>query len=310
MNSFPTGKFVVPLLIVVASGAAIMWLWRREQALQTYEREVLAELVSTRRAAAVLQVKRGASSVGPYSVAAAQKMTTDGKLPATRPTAVNTGAQLQKILRQLPEYDAYQHADWQRQTMRYYGEWFSQLAVPAERLALIKQWIADEFSARRDGFNAMVEAGYDSAGREGQERLKRVNDDSLARLKQELTPDEYLSYQNFDKAKNWVDCLPEIDAYFAERSVPSLTLEERRAFTAACVEAIKWEPEDPTLAPGVKYRLQNEHLGTLAAQSLNPAQREALSSYISFFNERTKRKGELFHPENPEAVAYSSGRSF
>jgi hypothetical protein len=110
--------------------------------------------------------------------------------------------------------------------------------------------------------------------------------------------------------KTWVGNLPEIDAYFGERGVAPLTAAQRSSLVDAAVQADEWQKLNPHLAPGVRYRLQNQQLAAILAPSLDSARQQAFAAYIEFLNQRSKLQGELLKPNDPDSVAYTSGAEF
>jgi hypothetical protein len=296
------------LLAGFATGVATLWLWSQEQALSADEASASIELATNRQLRSVASAQRR-SSPSDFSLAAGQPAAPKPTTSAPRNRFDTVELEL-SVANRLPEYAPYNRARFQRQAMRLFGEWFNQLKVPAERVAVLKQTIADEMLAQQDEYQAMLDSGFTSDSDGHEERLRNLLESSEARLRQALTPDEYASYHRFDLARTWIRNLSEIDEYFGERGVAPLTPAQRRSLVDAAVQAEEWKKQHPELKPGIQYRRQAEQLATILAPSLDSERQKAFASYIEFFSQRTKLKGEIWKPEDPDSIAYTSNAEF
>jgi uncharacterized protein YukE len=294
---------------VTALTAIFLTLWSRERGLTAYEDAVQLQLAANRKATAMLHARRP-SREAEKTVAPSSPPVNAPASKTSRGSSQDSFARTQEVLRQMPEYQPWLRARFQRNAMKEYGEWFSQLHVSAERLAFLKERVAEELIARQDAYAARAEASLVPGSQDYTEQAMRDQDQSNGRLQQALTPDELDSFRDFERANTWRRALPEIDEYFAERSAPLLSPDQRRAFTAAALDAVKWRQQIRDVADGVGYRMQTERIGSLMAPSLDPIQRDSLLSYIQFFNQRTTIIGQLTNPDAPDSIAYVGGPSF
>jgi uncharacterized protein YukE len=309
MNVYRFSTVTIAVGMVAALTAIFLTLWSRELTLTAYNDAVRAQLAANRRATITLRVQRRLQQTETVAVSNPPQVSEPAS-SASRESFFDSFGRTEKILRQMPEYQPWLRALYQRNAMKEYGEWFSQLHVSAERLAFLKERVAEELIARNDAYTARAEAGLVPGSQEFTDQAKRDQDESNRRLQQSLTPDELASFRDFERANTWRKALPEIDEYFAERSAPLLSPDQRRAFTAAALEAAKWRQQVRDVSDGVGYRMQSERIGSLMAPSLDPIQREALLGYIQFFNQRTKIVGQLRNPDAPDSIAYVGGPSF
>jgi uncharacterized protein YukE len=309
MNAYRFCSITIAVGAITALTAIFLTLWSRERGLTAYEDVVKLQLAANRKATATLYARR--------PLREAEKTIAPSPPPVTAPASkMSRGsyqdslARVQKALRHMPEYQPWLRAFYQRNAMKEYGEWFSQLHVSVERLAFLKERVAEELIARQDAYKARAEAGLIPGSQEDTDQAMRDQDQSNGRLLQALTPDEFAGFRDFERANTWRRALPEMDEYFAEQAVPALSPDQRRAFTAAALDAVKWRQQIHDVADGVGYRMQTERIGSVMAPSLDPIQRGALLGYIQFFNQRTKIIGQLSNPDAPDSIAYVGGPSF
>lgn len=295
---------------VAALGAAgsIWWLRARDKALQHYEASIVQELALNRRYAARLAQSQPARPAIPLSADIATEPATNVAQPSPSPEGAD--ARYVTILRQLPEYQLCIRARGRRAAMKSYGDWFLQLNVTPERLALIKQCIADNFAAQQDDYAAAIGAAPSTRSAEFRDRLRRMFDESTARLQQGLTADEFSSYRTFMQASSWTKHFNEIKAYFEERGVAPLGASERRAFTESCVKAQEWAQQNRDVPPGVSYRMKNEQIAASTSPALTPAQSEALAGYLRYLTQQSSLLGQVLRPDAPDSVVYTRSPLF
>jgi hypothetical protein len=305
-------RFFAGILIVAAVGLAIVTLrlWVRDRTLSVAESDLSSDLATNRRMLSIVTAQR--RSVGRQrSATETSKANVTNREPVSRRNRFDRVEQVGKIMRQLPEYAAYNRALIQRQAMRLLGEWFSQLTVPPERLAVLKQTVAENMALEADAYNAMSDAGYTGESEEYKQQLKLLKQSSDARLRQALTPEEYASYHRFDVAKGWVGNLREIDAFFTERGVAPLTVAQRRNLVDAVAQSDEWKKQNSSLAPGILSRTQANQVAANLAPSLEPERQRAFAAYVEFFNLRSKLRAELYKPEDPDSIGgFMSGADF
>jgi hypothetical protein len=307
MNPNRFRRLVFTATAMFAICASLAWLWRRDNTLRAFEAEIEARLVTIRR------LQRTMKSQQTQTQAPLANPTASAGAPVAasrRSRGVSKDGWIVDTMQRLPEYAPFARMQYQRFAMREFGDWFRQLNVSPERLALIKQAMADAIEKRTREYDALLASGADANSAAYRDGDKRIDEQMDAALKAVLTSDEYGSLSQFKRAQTWNNCLPEMDAFFEDRGVPALTPEQRRAFLAASIEGSRYRPEGPAPARGALFRMRNERIAALATTSLQAAQREALLDYMAFYNQRSKLAGELLNPSDPEAMEYSGGKAF
>ncbi|MDO8544042.1 MAG: hypothetical protein Q7S40_26670 [Opitutaceae bacterium] len=315
MNSFPRVLRVVAAGIFLAGGLLILWLWNRARDLRAYETQVHAEFVGNGALMTALHNRRSAAGKVGLATANAQL---NASAASPKPTAaanvtsgvtnMDRGRQTREALLRMPEYAPFLRADLRRRTMREYGEWFAQLDVSPEHLESIKQLVAGSIGTKQDAFEAATAAGYRMSTLEFAKVMRNYREEAETRLRQGFTPEEYVSYRNFETAKAWTNTeLPQLEAYLGERGVSALTPQQKRVLREAYVAALNWEPTGDKPALAVLYRMRNEQIGILAGHALESVQREALVGYLTFINTRSQIMGQLLNPKDPDGVIIVPG---
>lgn len=290
--------------LIFFGAAAGMWLWHREAELRRYEAQIQAAATRNRQLVRQLQSTTIATANPKQQLPA----TSDSSSQTMPNRAAQRNDWVLATARRMPEYAQHQRAQARWSTIREYGEWFRQLNVPPERLAMIKNAFADALEKQQRGYAAMIDSDVVDQSPAFLERSKQLAEEMQSDLKQVLTDDEYASYRNFERAGTWVRYLPEIQLFLEDRGLPALSADQRRAFIEASVT--ESERSADNLSPGQLFRLKNERIAAIASNSLSPAQREALKEYVEFINKRTERLGNLHNPSAPDAVVYPGGLRF
>lgn len=308
MNSTTLRRLAVAITLAAAAGVCVARLWRGELALKSYEAKIAAREAANQRLKTTLMAQLKLQGAAPVRATASSASTS---------VAVGKTGQgatkdfwITKTMQRLPEYAPVRQMRTERHAMREYGEWFRMLNVTPERLAQIKQAVAETIDKRQRAYEALIETGVADDTQEFVSGAVQINHDMDAALNQTLTPDEFGSLKQFDLAKDWNRYLPEIDAFFEDRGAPPLSPEQRRAFLAATVESKSYIPEGTPPAQVPLFRMRNERIAALAAQSLPSAQREALIGYMAFYNQRITAVSALLNPSAPDALAYVGTRAF
>lgn len=305
-------RFFVGILVVAALGLAIVTLrlWMRDRALAVTESDLSSELATNRQMLSIVTAQRR-SLAQHLSATETKKANATNREPVSPQDRFVRVEQAVRIMRQLPEYAAYYRAFLERQAMRSLGEWFKQLTVPPERLAVLKQTVVENMAWEENAYNAMCDAGYTGESEEDKQQLKLLKQSADARLRQALTPEEYASYHRFDVAKGWIGNLREMDAFFAERGVAPLTVAQRRDLVDAVAQSDEWKKQNASLAPRILSRAQANQVAAYLAPSLDAERQRAFAAYVEFFNLRSKLRAELYKPEDPDSIGgFMGGADF
>lgn len=303
MNRSHSLLVVVVVSVVFVGAAAISWLWHRDRELRDQEARVRDEFATNRKVTATL---RTATSPVGAAAPAFRKGSQPPETSANPPVASNytQGSQMNKALREMPEYAPFYRRTLRRRTMREYSEFFALLKLPPERLEAVKVAFDDRIGTLQDVYETAKDHGLGL--RESERLMQQYSDESKKRLREILGPDDYEQFERFDKSAAWQrGTLLELEDYFGVRGVPALTAEQKRALINAYSDVPWRSPTDISL-PGVQYQKRNVQIATLAAPALDPAQRAGLFAYVDFINSRQQVLAQLFRPLDPDGAVYGS----
>lgn len=285
---------ICTLLCVAIAGAVLTW---RERELSERSEQIDSAFAANRRAAQAISETRNRTT----NLAT---LATSSEAARSRPSDFEINRRVQDRLVHSPEYAPLRRRQFRRTAMEQYAEWFAQLRVPPERLAVVKNAIVDKLTVPQDAFEAAMGAGYRRGTREFDEIVRKYDREANAQLAQVLSADELASFKEYEKSKWFVTGnLPEIRDAFVDRNAPALSGDQVVALSSAWQQMAVWKPVG--YKSGAAYRARNEKLLELVAPSLGSDQNAALADYVRYLNSKRRRLGELANPDDPDRVLIS-----
>lgn len=221
--------------------------------------------------------------------------------PPVDVTNQHRGYQINKLLRDMPEYAPILRRETRRTTMEQYGALFDQISLAPDNLERVKQILDERWISLQDASLAANERGIPNSDPGYQRMLDELIQKADRQLRDVLTPADYDLYSRYTRIRTWQSRqLPELEDYFAVSGVPNLAAAQKQSLGETFLALQKWKPDGPAVPQGMLFRLRNDQFAAKAGAALDPQQQAALTAYMKFVNAREDTLARLMHPEDPD----------
>jgi hypothetical protein len=189
---------------------------------------------------------------------------------------VNSDAENQNIVLQ-----AHRRSSMRRQYQEQYGDLYTELNLPPQKLERFKQLLVEEFEAHSDAAALVATHGvsnFSPAGKSATEQAQQMVEHDIESL---LGEKDYATYREYDRVSRDISRLHSFQGALAEKNKPTLDKTQLRALATACCDVADNErnPDYAAIAKDLGGATATQQIVQRVTSQLTPEQIRAFIAY-------------------------------
>ncbi|MFA6287936.1 MAG: hypothetical protein WC661_11180 [Opitutaceae bacterium] len=244
--------------------------WLKLSSLETLPRETQIVEQDQRRLKQRLALLEAENHASTAELSALQAKLAADSVPDPSPTELQE--QLDRLLRQTPEYLHYDHINWRRHVQKWYGDFLKQQSLTPVQIERFKELIVELNASMNDAVDAAVNEGLDAEGKLAQTAVERTKESIKDDIRDLLGEKAFVAYQRSGSIPE--PTLENFQLTLADQNLPKLSQDQAQVVAKAYEIRNGYNWDEQTL--------------TRLSKQLSPEQLKALDDY----NKASRAAGE------------------